>query len=249
MPPGLVARKLALTVVGVFMFAAGLTILFSGMRAVMAVGGYCASGGPYEIRQPCPDGTGLIVFGIFGGLIGTGLVVAGTFRGGPKLYALAWPALFVSLGWNFLEFGVNPPPPTTGLVWGWLICGVLFMAMGGIPLLFLLFGAKLVFWGSGAPPGAATAAATAPIRKAADLTRTSVARFGGTTVPSSRPTPPPPGLPVPPSPGRPPPGPEPGDADLISDLERLSVLHRGGHLTDAEFAQAKSARLAQENAS
>ena len=22
---------------------------------------------------------------------------------------LAWPALFLSLGWNFLEYGVNPP--------------------------------------------------------------------------------------------------------------------------------------------
>jgi hypothetical protein len=246
LPPGLVARKLALTVVGVFMFAAGLTVLFSGMRAVMDVGGYCASGGPYEIRQECPDGSGLIVFGIFGGLIGTGLVVAGTFRGGPKLYALAWPALFVSLGWNFLEYGIDPPPPETGLVWGWIICGVLFMAMGGIPLIGLLFAAKLVFWGSGAPPGAGTAAATASLRKAADLTRTSVARFGGTTVPTDG-SGVPPGRPMSPPPARPP-GPAPGDADLISDLERLSALHSGGQLSDDEFARAKAARLAQENA-
>ena len=58
MPPGLVARKLALTVVGVFMFAAGLTILFSGMRAVMAVGGYCASGGPWFCARHRPRNMG-----------------------------------------------------------------------------------------------------------------------------------------------------------------------------------------------
>jgi hypothetical protein len=46
---------------------------------------------------------------------------------------LAWPGLFLSLGWNFLEFTFSPPGG--GLAWGWLICGVLFVLMGGLPLI------------------------------------------------------------------------------------------------------------------
>jgi hypothetical protein len=52
---------------------------------------------------------------------------------GPNLTLLAWPALFLSLGWNFLEYGVDPPG-TGGVAVGWLICAVVFFAMGGIPL-------------------------------------------------------------------------------------------------------------------
>ncbi len=46
---------------------------------------------------------------------------------------LAWPGLFLSLGWNFLEFAFAPPGG--GFAWGWLICGVVFVLMGGLPLL------------------------------------------------------------------------------------------------------------------
>lgn len=146
-PTRIVVRKLTCTVAGVFLFAAGLTLLWLGMRAVMEIGGYCASGGPYEIRRECPDGTGLIFLGIFAGLVGTGLTAVGTFAGGPQLWTLAWPALFCSLGWNFLEYGIDPPPPEHGPVWGWLICAVTFLAMGGIPLVGILLAARSVLWG------------------------------------------------------------------------------------------------------
>ena len=42
-----------------------------------------------------------------------------------------WPAIFLSLGWNFCEYGFFA---SEGLVWGWIICGVVFMLMGGLPL-------------------------------------------------------------------------------------------------------------------
>lgn len=71
----------------------------------------------------------------------------GTFAGGPQLWTLAWPALFCSLGWNFLEYGIDPPPPEHGPVWGWLICAVTFLAMGGIPLVGILLAARSVLWG------------------------------------------------------------------------------------------------------
>jgi hypothetical protein len=114
----------------------GITMLFLGMRAVMEIGGACAEGGPFVPRQPCPEGIPfLIVGGIWGGLISCGLYAwqALKYRV-PNLLALAWPALFLSLGWNFFEFGLDPPGQD-GLVWGWLICGVLFVLMGGLPLI------------------------------------------------------------------------------------------------------------------
>lgn len=129
-----VARKWVLTFMGALGVAAALTGLFYGMRSVMEIGGSCASGNtPFEIARPCPDGVGGVMVGsIFGGLIFLGIYALSTI--GPNLTLLAWPALFLSLGWNFLEYGVNPPTDDGGVVVGWLICGVVFVAMGGIPL-------------------------------------------------------------------------------------------------------------------
>ncbi|MBA2326041.1 MAG: hypothetical protein H0V95_05280 [Actinobacteria bacterium] len=128
--------------VGIFIGLAGLcaalTILFWSMRAVMEIGGSCASGNvPYEITRPCPKGTGFLMTGsIFGGIFMFGLYAVSAV-GGPSLWPLAWPALFLSLGWNFFEYGVDPPFGS-GVAPGWLICGVLFALMGGAPLLILI---------------------------------------------------------------------------------------------------------------
>ncbi len=51
---GVVVRKLVLTFVGVFLFAAGLTLLFDGMRAVMEVGGSCGAADPTRSASPAP---------------------------------------------------------------------------------------------------------------------------------------------------------------------------------------------------
>ena len=132
----------ALYLVGVAGLAASLTILFLCMRAVMDVGGFCAEGGPYEIQTHCPEGTAILMpLSIFAGLGAAALMGwKGAQLGSPfgGLVALAWPALFISLGWNFLEYALWPPPPDTGIVWGWLIPGVIFEVMGIVPLLGLL---------------------------------------------------------------------------------------------------------------
>jgi hypothetical protein len=49
---------------------------------------------------------------------------------------LAWPGLFLSLGWNFLEYGIAPPADlgADGPEWGWVIPGLMFVAMGAVPL-------------------------------------------------------------------------------------------------------------------
>jgi hypothetical protein len=129
-------RRSILTFVGMLGVSAALTIMFFSMRAVMEIGGSCASGNvPYAITRPCPTGVpGLMIGSIFLGLIFLGVYAFSAV--GPNLTLLAWPALFLSLGWNFLDYGVNPPDGSAGVVWGWLICGVVFVLMGGLPLIF-----------------------------------------------------------------------------------------------------------------
>lgn len=117
----------------------GLTLVFSSMRAVMEIGGACADGGPYVPARPCPKGVGLAMSGgIWGGIIALAayFYIAHKYSV-PSLVGLAWSALFLSLGWNFFEFGFNSPSPDGGLEWGWLLCGVIFWLMGAAPLLII----------------------------------------------------------------------------------------------------------------
>jgi hypothetical protein len=135
-------RAVVLLLIGVAGLAMCLTLLFLGMRAVMDVGGYCAEGGPYAIEQHCPEGIPLAIVGsIFAGLASAAVATAGGVQiGGPYagIAFLAWPALFISLGWNFLEYGLRPPGDATGPDLGWLTCGVVFVVMGAFPLLGFL---------------------------------------------------------------------------------------------------------------
>ena len=88
---------------------------------------------------------------IFGGIISVGIGLLGVFpQGGPRPYAFAWSALFLALGWNFLEYGFDPPAGGTSP--GWLVCGFVFVLMGGVPLALLLWrsAARWAFWGPAA---------------------------------------------------------------------------------------------------
>src|SRR5512136_2222684 len=107
-----------------FGFAFCLTILYISMRRILDLGGFVASGGPYAIAHPAPGWVWIVPLSIFAG---AGFAVGGAFlarrAGGLNPLLLAWPALFTSLGWNFLEYGFHAPGGK-GLVWGWIICGV-----------------------------------------------------------------------------------------------------------------------------
>lgn len=129
--------------VGIAMMAYGITALWFGMREIMDVGGYCAEGGPYEIRQDCPDGAELLMLtGIPAGVIGVFVTLIGggkCGRGAGLLALLGWPALFVSLGYNFIDYAISPPEGMGDPV-GWWISGVIFGLMGlpallGVPFL------------------------------------------------------------------------------------------------------------------
>ena len=120
------------TILGV---AFAVTCLYHGMRGIMRLGGMVASGGPYAIEHPAPSWVWIMPVAI---ILGMACFFINLFSGpdddGVNLMPLAWPALFLSLGWNFLEFAFAPPGG--GFAWGWLVCGAVFVLMGGLPLLF-----------------------------------------------------------------------------------------------------------------
>jgi hypothetical protein len=131
------------------------------------------------------------------------------------------------LGWNFLEFGVRPPEGS-GPVWGWIVCAVLFLLMGGIPLVPALAG--LARWARGSPPppaGLRSLATPGSIRTAMSALSTLRQASAGS-------------------------GPAKSGAsgpDLVAVLERLDALHRSGAIDDEEYRTAKRSVLGSEEAS
>lgn len=209
--------------------AAGITLVFLGMRAVMEIGGACATGGPYVPAVECPEGVPAVtLIGVFGGLAGAFLATAcGARIAGPwgAIALLAWPALFISLGWNFLESGFSPPDQE-GLEWGWLFCGVVFVVMGAVPLL------AAIRWRDDVREGvvATQLDATAWPR----LSRVDPELIRRAALSTDHP------MPM-----------EMADADgsaapgLVDELERLAALRDRGDLTADEYAAAKRALLGE----
>ena len=216
----------ALFLLGIGGLTFSLTILWLSMRAVMGIGGACASGGPYVPAVECPDVvvalTPLSVFGlfIFGGLAAWG----GSRLGGGwvGLILLAWPALFLSLGWNFLEFGLRPPGGEPGqVIWSWLFCAVVFFLMGGLPLAGVIWGVREAGGGGRAYAGGRVVVTPRRPNVLSTALDDRPARDSGFDAgPNARP-------------------------DVTARLERLARLRRAGDLTDAEFEAANRATLDQ----
>lgn len=109
----------------------GLTLLFLGMRSVMDIGGSCGSPG----TPACPAKAGWVFVGIWGGLIFAGLYVwACAHYKVPSWVSLLWPALFLSLGYNFFDYAFK----NGDIAAGFLICGIVFALMGGLPLIYAI---------------------------------------------------------------------------------------------------------------
>jgi Short C-terminal domain len=218
--------------IGIFVGLAGvacaMTLLFLGMRSVMDIGGFCAEGGPYVIGVSCPRGVSAIMIGgIWAGLAFAGLYAWLAFKHGvPNFVALLWSGLFLSLGWNFLVYGLDAPGDA-GLAWGWLVCAVLFLLMGGLPLILVLPWVVRGFTGKAAPRGVMGAG----VRSA--VSGLSASRRRATAEPAT------------PDPSEswswehPAPA-EGGNQDVVSRLERLDALHRSGALDDSEYETAKN---------
>ena len=233
---------------GIVLGTVSVTLLFLGMRAVMDVGGACADGGPYVSAQPCPTGVPLAMFGGMFGLFGSaGLIVwfgsqIGKWAAG--LVALGWPALFLALGFNFLDYAFRPPDDEAVPVWGWLVPGVLFWLIGGAPVAI-----GFLAWRearSGRPGNrltrqVATSIASRPVVFGSGAARPSArsearvefapGQWGAPRIAAQ-----------PGHQGGSPPEPAP---DLVDDLTRLAELHAAGDLTDDEFSAAKLERLTE----
>ena len=124
----------------IFGVAFCISLLYLAMRPIMRLGGMVASGGPYAIEHPAPSWVWIMPVAV---ILGMACFFINLFSGaadGVNLMPLAWPGLFLSLGWNFLEFAFAPPGG--GFAWGWLVCGVVFVLMGGLPLLLAIKGAR-----------------------------------------------------------------------------------------------------------
>src|SRR4051812_49093617 len=116
-----------------FLFVLSFSLLFQVSTSVLALGGYCASGGPYEIAVECPEAVAAFApLSIFGGLIGVGIGVFFTRGFGTPLTSWAWPSLFCGLGIAFLA-GFFTAGDITGL-----IVGTMFEIMGLVPLVLEL---------------------------------------------------------------------------------------------------------------
>jgi hypothetical protein len=110
----------------------GLTVLFLGMRAVMDIGGSCGAAG----TPSCPGHVGgLVPAAIWGGLIFAGLYLWQCMKHHvPSFVSLLWPALFLSLGYNFFDYAFR----NSTVAAGFLVCGIVFGLMGGLPLLYAI---------------------------------------------------------------------------------------------------------------
>jgi hypothetical protein len=257
MKAGRVIVKAVLLTLGTVVFVVCLTMVYKSMRSVMDIGGSCASGNtPYEIARPCPKGVGwMMTVGIFGMFAGAGISLLGVFpQGGPRPYVFAWSAIFLALGWNFLDYGFDAPGGGTAA--GWLICGFVFVAMGAVPLLFLFTPRALRWelWGPDTqrandylhpykpPPVRAKREPSEATASPPTRTATSSAPYArATTVQSPIPVPEPPPAPATPAPERAAAA-EPG-ADVVEQLATLADLRERGMLDDAEYEKAKAAVL------
>jgi hypothetical protein len=116
-----------------FGFAFCFSLLYLTSVTVTALGGYCASGGPYVIEVECPGNVvAFTPLSIFGGLIAVAIAIVFAQGFGTPLIIWAWPILFVGLGWTFLLSFIN-----YGDITG-IIIGVLFVIMGLAPLTLAL---------------------------------------------------------------------------------------------------------------
>lgn len=126
-----------------FFVTLGAGLLFTVTGRVMAVGGSCASGGPYEIAVPCPDGVELLIpLALLSAGLGVVAMVLFSPDFGVSLFGFGWLLLFGGLGTFFLQaFFVHGDPIG-------LIVGGVFALMGVVPLVYLLVNApRAVFLG------------------------------------------------------------------------------------------------------
>lgn len=129
------ARCWTTTCVATAGLAFACTALWLLDRVVLRLGGSCASGGPYALATPCPEGTAAIAVLAMPAMFCCGALLAWSadrlHPGSAWIVFLAWPALFGALGWNFAEQALTDAQAP---VWPLLLCAVVF-ALLALPVL------------------------------------------------------------------------------------------------------------------
>ena len=264
MRAGKVVRKAIFLTLGTAIFIFCLTLVYESMRAVMDVGGACASGGAYEIRQACPKGVGwTLPVGILGMFFAGIFTFLGVFdEGGPRPYVFAWSALFLALGWNFLDYGFDKPARRhRGRLadlrvrvrgHGWRAAPLPAVAARGA---LVAVGSELAAGRRLPPPVQAAAPARRRPRRAAAATRRArrsplprLRRRPGHRSPGHRcrrstcPDPVPDAVVPEDEPSTP-------KGDVVEQLETLADLRERGMLDEDEYEKAKHAVLGEDGAS
>jgi len=92
----------------VLLLAMLLAWIFLATRAVVAVGGSCATSSAFVVANPCPDGTWLLAPAIPGVVI-VALSGSGAAQdvGAPNLFVPMWALLFAGFTWNFAEAALD----------------------------------------------------------------------------------------------------------------------------------------------
>ena len=127
-----------MTLISIGCMAAIFVMLPLAAMALLDVGGFCASGGPYVIRQECPTGVipvlgaGIPLLFVFGFIYALALPA-----GWRALLVWGWPLLFLELAVCFFISAFTAPgqsfavgPFITGLV----MAGVAVIPVLGIPV-------------------------------------------------------------------------------------------------------------------
>jgi hypothetical protein len=123
------------------LFGYCFTLFLISLLQVVAIGGTCATGGPYVIAVQCPEDNAFFsLLGVYGSL--AAVLVFGVFLArdfGTRIVALAWPILFLILGGLFLvgggaaiAAGGTHAAADGGIAF--LLIGVLFVVMALVPV-------------------------------------------------------------------------------------------------------------------
>lgn len=231
-------RYTAWTVAGLGLLALSVTVVLAGLARLVA-NGTCADHPAFVSTRPCPPGTEALIL-VVGAAFFTGFAgwagyqlraprgAASPWRDGPDFGGFWWSALF--LGGAALFFRAMrdfQAADAAGDAWGMGIVGVVFVAMGGVPLLLLARRLPALVFGGPRPPSWLEAAAGA--------TAGAIGAARAAARAAAVPDPAPAGAPAATTGG----DPEAGDS-LVDALERLAELHRRGVLDDAEFRTAKA---------
>jgi hypothetical protein len=172
-----VIRYTAWTVAGLGLLAFSITVVLAGLARLVA-NGSCANHPAFVSTRPCPPGTEALILMVgaafFTGFAGWAAYQwraprggASPWRDGPDFGGFWWSALFLGAAALFFRaMRAFQAAGANGGAWGMGVVGVVFVVMGGVPLLLVARRLPALVFGGPRPPswlGSAAGAAAGAI--------------------------------------------------------------------------------------